>query len=195
MNIFNQNYRKGYNNPYRHGVLIGNYSEDIFGEDLKHKYEQGIKKNYVSETMDKFQWPKLNIDDIKVPGNDLTMGCNSNFDLNIDFNNKNVEDYLKLQENFDKKQREYDLNDKNEFLKNQIKANVQEKKLVATTNPEFTQEKDIKSETQDMLKVFHQKDSNGLLYTKNYGLVKHLFYGHGPDQNKFKSNEYASTYQ
>jgi hypothetical protein len=51
MNIINKDYRKTYNNPYRHGVLIANYSEDIFGQDMKKQKDTQIvdKRNYISE--------------------------------------------------------------------------------------------------------------------------------------------------
>lgn len=190
-NIINKNYRKGYNNPYRHGVLMGNFVEDIIGQDLKKKQEdeQVDMKNYVSEKMDQFTWPQLKESHVKNTGNDLTMKCNSNFDLNIDFSGKNLEDYLKLQG-----VNEYELSDKNTFLPGQIKAEGQAKKYNESVTG-FVEPNSIYNETQNMLKNFHQRDTSGHLFTKKSGLVKNLFFGHGIDQKNFDKNEYASTYQ
>jgi len=153
INLMHPGYKKNYINPYRHGVLIGNFVEDMIGEDLKQKYDEEKKndksENFVSETKANFSWPKLSDEHIKVPGNDLTMKCNSNFDLNIDFNKKNVSDYLNLHH---LTENEYQMNNKNLYLKNQIVA-------------------------------AHLKDSRGILYTKKSGLVKNLFFGHGDQKN------------
>ena len=89
--MFNQNHRKAFYNGYRQGVLIGNYSEDIFGQDLKEKQNrEENKRENISETMDKFRYPNPSIQHTISPGNDLTLRSNSNFDLNIDFSVKNV---------------------------------------------------------------------------------------------------------
>jgi len=189
INLMHPGYKKNYINPYRHGVLIGNFVEDIIGEDLKNKYEEDEKQDktqqYISETKNQFKWPKLNDHHIKVPGNDLTMRCNSNFDLNIDFNKKNVSDYLNLQH---LTENEYQMNNKNLFLKNQIVASdLTNKKF----NPDI--QDNIRSQTQSKLKEDHLRDSRGILYTKKSGLVKNLFFGHG-DQKTFEKNQYATTY-
>jgi hypothetical protein len=187
--MFNQNHRKAYVNPYRQGVLIGNYSEDKFGQDLRVKQEaeeHNVKKNF-SETQDKYRWPDKNIKDIISPGNDITLPSNSNFDLNIDFTKKNVEDYMKLQE---KLYSGYELNDKNIFLPSEIKAEREMKKY----SDGFI-EHTVSNETQDMLKKYHEYDTNGVLYSKKSGLVKSLFFGHNVDQNKFNHCEYSTTYE
>jgi len=190
-NIINRNFRKDYNNQYRHGVLIGNFAEDIIGEDLKLKHDNEYvdKKYFVTETKEQFIWPQLKDNHVKNPGNDLTLKCNSNFDLNIDFNAKNIEDYLKLQG-----VNEFELKDKNVFLPSQLKAENSARKLEENRTG-FIETNTINRETQNMLKNFHQQDANGLLFTKKSGLVKNLFFGHGMDQRKFENNEYASTYQ
>lgn len=191
--MLTQNYRKGYSNPYRHGVLMGNFVEDIIGQDLKQNFEaestqaqysHNANPVYQSEKMDAFQWPQLKEQHIKYPGNDLTMKCNSNFDLNIDFTKKNIEDYLRLEE-----KNKYELNDKNIFLPGQIKAENDINNMTGMSN-----QKDINMETQNILKNYHVNDSRGVLFTKKSGLVKNLFFGHG-DQRNFDKNEYSSTYK
>jgi hypothetical protein len=187
--MFNQNHRKAFVNPYRQGVLIGNYSEDIFGQDLKAKQEaeEENQKERISEKQDKYRWPQPKTQHIISPGNDITLPSNSNFDLNIDFTKKNMEDYMKLQE---KLYSGYELNDKNIFLPSEIKAERENKKF----NDGYI-EHTIPNDTQDMLKKYHEYDTNGVLYSKKSGLVKSLFFGHNMDQNKFNHCEYSTTYK
>lgn len=193
MNTFYSTTTRGNFNPYRHGVLIGNFVEDIFGTDLQKRFRsesQGpsTKKFPISEMVDKYRWPQHRQMDVITPGNDLTMPCNSNFDLNIDFTKKNCEDFLKLA-----KDNEYVLDNKNAFLPNEIKAEFQAKKFYETMTG-FKMPKDICSETQRRLKEFHMRDTKGVLYSKKQGLSGNLLFGHGMDQKKFKTNEFASTY-
>ena len=189
INLMHPGYKKSYINPYRHGVLIGNFVEDIVGEDLKQKYENDDKLNktnaIISESKNQFSWPKLREDHIKVPGNDLTMKCNSNFDLNIDFTKKNLADYKNLQH---LTENEYQMNNKNLYLKNQIIASDLIKRCDGTSP-----DNNIRTQTQSKLKEDHLNDSRGILYTKKSGLVKNLFFGHGSQKN-FEKNEYATTY-
>lgn len=138
MNYFRLNQKRGNFNQYRQGVLISNYVEDMYGMDLKSKYrrEDEVEKSYpISEFTDKYKWPELSQRDIKITGNELTMTCNSNFDLNIDFNKKNCSDFLTLA-----KDNEYVLDNKNAFLPNEIKSEFQLKalndRLPKTTNLE-----------------------------------------------------------
>jgi len=189
INLMHPGYKKTYINPYRDGVLIGNFVEDLIGTDLRTKHEEDETKDkskfYKSETMEQFEWPKLSERDIKVPGNDLTMKCNSNFDLNIDFNKKNISDYMNLQH---LTENEYQMNNKNLYLKGQIVSSDLMKKY----NNEKIDD-NIRGQTQSKLKQDHLHDSRGILYTKKSGLVKNLFFGHG-DQKNFEKNEYATTY-
>ena len=121
-------------NPYRTGVLIGNYVEDMYGLDLKEKYKKNSQtptynlrsqicyenqKNNtnISEHTDKFRWPQFSKEMLHNPGNELTMTCTSNFDLNIDFNRKNVQDFMTLS-----KANEYVLDNKNAFLPDEVKV-------------------------------------------------------------------------
>lgn len=192
MNIIKKNYRNEYNNHYRHGVCIGNYVEDIIGEDLRQIQETHTTdpKHFLSEKMDQYQWPALKEIHIKDNGNKLTQNYNSNFDLNIDFTTKNVEDYLKLQNtNY------FQLKDKNSFLPEQHKTEIEINKLQDTTNGSIMMKTDIFNETQKKLKSFHHNDARGLFNTVKSGLVENLYFGHGLDQKNFTKNEYASTYQ
>jgi hypothetical protein len=187
--MFNQNYRKAYINPYRQGVLIANYSEDKFGLDLKEKFEREEQNKVIniSEKTDKYRWPQLKEQHIITPGNELTLKCNNNFDLNIDFTTKNAEDYLKLQEKLNPS---FQLNDKNIFLPSEIKSEKQTRSIT-----EGFGESSLKDTIQDRLKQFHQDDTNGVLYSKKSGLVKTLFFGHSVDQKKFNDCEYASVHK
>jgi len=191
MDIFKKNYRNEYKNPYRHGVCIGNYVEDIFGEDLKKKQEtQTLNKEfYTTEKVEKYKWPEYEEIHVKDSGNDFTKNHNSKFDFNIDYTAKNIEDYLKLQDT-----NLFQLQDKNSFLPDHHKSETQMKKMQESTLREISPN-NIYKETQSKLKSFHQNDTRGLLYTKRSGIVKNLYFGHDLDQKGFKKNEYASTYQ
>ena len=187
-------------NPYRTGVLIGNYVEDMYGLDLKHIYKtkssphsqppcsNEVSKNQnISEHTDKYRWPKFSKEMLHNPGNELTMTCTSNFDLNIDFNRKNVKDFMTLS-----KANEYVLDNKNAFLPDEVKVenfqklNEDIKKGIITPPSVF-------SETQRALKQNHIKDTNGFLYTRKSGLDNKLLFGHGCQKN-FKKNDLASVY-
>ena len=189
INLMHPGYKKTYINPYRDGVLIGNFVEDLIGGDLTTKHNNDEQKDksqlYKSESMSQFEWPKLQEEHIQVPGNDLTMKCNANFDFNIDFNKKNISDYMNLQH---LTENEYQMNNKNLYLKGQI----QESDLMKKHNNQKIDD-NICGQTQSKLKQDHLQDSRGVLYTKKSGLVKNLFFGHG-DQKNFEKNEYATTY-
>jgi len=190
MDIFKRNFHNDYKNPYRHGVLIGNHVEDIFGDDLKKKQENKAPvTKFSSESMDQYKWPELKEIHFKDAGNHLTKNYNSNFDLNIDLTSKNVEDYSKLHnKNF------FELEDKNSFLPDQHTAEIQTKKMCERLTG-FENSKDILQETQKKLRTFHQNDTRNLLNNSKYGLVENLFFGHGLNQNNFTKNEYMSTYK
>ena len=65
MTSFSASTTKGNFNPYRHGVLMGNFVEDTFGMDLQKRYQTestiqgtGHKKPFpISEFTDKYRWP------------------------------------------------------------------------------------------------------------------------------------------
>ena len=165
-------------NPYRTGVLIGNYVEDMYGLDHQKLYKTRTRsqspninftKNFyfqnethknqnISEHMDKFRWPKFSKEMLHNPGNELTMTCTSNFDLNIDFNRKNVQDFMTLS-----KANEYVLDNKNAFLPDEVKVEnfqkLNEDMIKGIISPPT-----VFSETQRALKLSHIKDTNGFLW-------------------------------
>ena len=195
-------------NPYRTGVLIGNYVEDMYGLDHKLAYRNNIsnpqspslcknklcfhknenqKNQIISEHSDRFRWPTFSKEMLHNPGNELTMTCTSNFDLNIDFNRKNVQDFMTLS-----KANEYVLDNKNAFLPDEVKVeNFQ--KLNEDIIKGIITPPSVFSETQRALKQNHIKDTNGFLYTRKNGLDSKLLFGHGCQKN-FKKNDLASVY-
>ena len=195
-------------NPYRTCVLIGNYVEDMYGLDHQKLYKlrstspspilnsaknfyfqnnESHKNQNISEHTDKFRWPKFSKEMLHNPGNELTMTCTSNFDLNIDFNRKNVQDFMTLS-----KANEYVLDNKNAFLPDEVKVeNFQ--KLNEDMVKGIITPPTVFSETQRALKLSHIKDTNGFLYTRKNGLDSKLLFGHGCQKN-FKKNDLASVY-
>jgi len=56
--MFQNKTNKNRVDPYRHGVLIGNYVEDIYGQDLAKNYyssKNSETNQWVSEAKSKFQ--------------------------------------------------------------------------------------------------------------------------------------------
>lgn len=183
--IFYQNYRKQYVNPYRQGVKIGNYNEDLYGKELVDKYanQQPNPKAYISESMDHFNWPKPNQSQVQVPKNEFTNTHNSNFDLNLDFSEQNIEDYMKVKE-----KAEYHLDDKNRFMQTEIVANDKLNRIQEPIDPS------LHRNIQKSLNENHIKDTSGIFNIKKEGLANHLLFGHSPNQEGFKKNDYATTY-
>ena len=177
-------------NPYRSGVLIGNYVEDMFGLDLKQKYGNNLRRsadcNGLSESQDNFRWPKYSLKQLGQPGNDLTMSCNMNYDLNIDFSRKKPEEFKTLS-----KFNEYSLDNKNIFMPDEIKILKYQKSLEDEKNG-VIQKENIITQSQNALSQINAKDSSTLLYTKKAGLSGNLLFGHG-QQNKFNKNSLVST--
>ena len=192
-------------NPYRTGVLIGNYVEDMYGLDLKQKYKRTSnsqtsnlrnplncgedRKNNpnISEHMDKYRWPYFSKEQLHNRGNELTMTCTSNFDLNIDFNRKNVQDFMTLS-----KANEYVLDNKNAFLPDEVRVENYQK-LDEEIKQGIIKPPTVYSETQRALKQNHINDTNGFLYTRKSGLENKLLIGHGC-QKLFNKNDLASVY-
>ena len=180
--IFNRNIGT---NPYRSGVLIGNYVEDMFGLDLRKRYSNPNRTRNISETKAQFRWPVYSPEQLGKTGNDLTMSCNMNYDLNIDFKRNKLEDFNPLI-----KPSEVNLN-KNIFLPDEIKIVKYQKSLEDQKNniiPKDTME----SQTQNALGQINAKDACNILFTKKTGLSGNLLFGHG-DQNKFDKNDLASV--
>ena len=191
--VYSSHGSSGTFNPYRHGVLIGNYVEDTFGRDLREKYIKQSKtptnKNSIpiSEFTDKYRYPKITKEMLMNPGNELTMTCTSNFDLDIDFTRKNVKDFMGLA-----KKNKYVLDNKNNFLPTEVQCEYLTKQYENEKN-NITPQDNVYDQTQKTLKKFHMKDTMGILYSRKNGLLGNLLFGHGC-QSKFKTNEYASTY-
>ena len=82
--------KKEFVNPYRHGVSIGNYVEDLIAKDRvkDHKKENPDLNNYLSEMRDKYCGPKSTYNkNIKEETN-----RKPKFDLNIDFSKNSMKD-------------------------------------------------------------------------------------------------------
>lgn len=179
--IFNRNIGT---NPYRSGVLIGNYVEDMFGLDLRKKYNNPRSSMNISETQAQYRWPVYTQEQLGKPGNDLTMSCNMNYDLNIDFTRKKLEDFNPLV-----RPTEVDLN-KNIFLPDEIKIMKYKKSLEDQKNNVIRKDT-MESQTQNALGQINAKDASTILFTKKTGLYGNLLFGHG-DQNKFDKNNQVS---
>ena len=176
-------------NPYRSGVLIGNYVEDMFGLDLKQKYgnlRHSTDFSNLSEKQDKYRWPVYKKEQLGIPGNDLTMSCNMNYDFNIDFSRDNPKDYVNLA-----KFNHYSLDNKNILLPDEIKIMKYNKSLENEKNNIIPKE-NIETQTQNALSTINAKDAGTLLFTKKTGLNGNLLFGHG-DQNKFNKNSLVSV--
>ena len=180
-------------NPYRHGVLLHNYVEDTFGTDLQKAYINKSKRPLtadqipISEFTDKYRWPRLTKEQLYNPGNELTMTCTSNFDLDIDFTRKNINDFMGLA-----KKNKYVLDNKNIFLPIELQSEYLSKKYEDEQNG-ILNEDNIYNQTQKALKKNHMKDAMGILYSRINGLTGNLLFGHGCQKN-FGKNQFASTY-
>jgi hypothetical protein len=187
--MISESYRKSYVNPYRSGVKIGNYVEDIFGNDLMKLYEnkKADSNHYITESQAQFKWPKINLDSDQNIRNELTSNYGSNFNFNIDFSNKDITDNNILDNN-SLESNSFKLKDKNKFLVSEINKEKQ-LEILQATNPL------INIESQNKLKDFHLKDTQGLLNTKIKGINKNLLLSHGLNQNNFYKVEYSSNYK
>ena len=177
-------------NPYRSGVLIGNYVEDMFGLDLKKKYGNNLRRsadfNALTESQDNYRWPKYALKQLGQPGNDLTMSCNMNYDLNIDFTRNKLEDFKTLS-----KPNEYSLDNKNVFMPDEIKIMKYQKSLEDEKN-NIIQKESIETQSQNALSQLNAKDASTILFTKKSGLSGNLMFGHG-QQNTFNKNSLVSV--
>jgi hypothetical protein len=175
--MFQNKINKNRVDPYRHGVLIGNYVEDIYGQDLAKNYyssKNSETNQWVSEAKSKFQWPNNNDPVVKSSESKLTTNV-SMYDLNLNLK--------KPSEN----------NQPNSSNDDDFK--LSQKNTIQDYKKTFSVNKTASTETQRMLNKFHQKDCDGVFLTKKTGLVRDLFFGHGLNQNKFKDTEFSSTYK
>jgi hypothetical protein len=108
MTSFSASTTKGNFNPYRHGVLMGNFVEDDFGMDLQKRYQtestvqgSGYKKPFpISEFTDKYRWPVKGKETFVLDYNEKIKANNTYFNKNIDFTKTDCNDYVKqLQDN------------------------------------------------------------------------------------------------
>ena len=184
-------------NPYRSGVLIGNYVEDMFGLDLQQKYgnlRRSADYTKLSENQDEFRWPKYKLEQLGKTGNDLTMSCNMNYDLNIDFSRKKPEDFKNL-----KKSNEYSVDNKNIFMPDEIRI-MKYKKLLEDEKNNIIRKENMETQSQNALSQINAKDASTLLFTKKTGLSGNLLFRHGDQQNINKEfinnqNEYKRSFK
>ena len=174
--------KKDFLNPYKHGVLIGNYVEDIFGQDLVKKYQ--IEKeysNYISETTDKFKNPCL------VPNKNIRVTpqekVKPNFDFNINFSKKTIQD-IKDQIDLQDKQADH-------LQLSASNLSISQREKIMEKFQELPEE--IKHDLKPQVEKFVNKDLVGLYFTNKTGLANHLLKGHGPNQENFKSRENISV--
>ena len=177
--IFNRNIGT---NPYRSGVLIGNYVEDMFGLDLRKRYNNPCRSMDISESKAQYRWPVYTEEQLGKPGNDLTMSCNMNYDLNIDFKRNKLEDYNPLI-----RPSEVNLN-KNIFLPDEIKLMKYHQSLEDQKN-NIIRKDTMESQTQNALGQINAKDATNVLFTKKTGLSGNLLFGHCDQNNFHKNNE------
>ena len=141
--MFQKNTRKNRFDPYRHGVLVGNYVEDIFGQDLSNKYylsNESETQNWKFELKSRFLWPNNN--DPVIKSSDAKIITNIyNYDLNINFIKANE---LKQNENIYK---------------------LSEKTLKDFKIKNFSVDKNVSTESHRMLNKFHQQECEGVFFT------------------------------
>ncbi|MCQ2818404.1 MAG: hypothetical protein MJ252_14145 [archaeon] len=153
--------RKGNFNPYRHGVLIGNFVEDTFGQDLQQKYRSNsymekAKKLPLTEHQDRFRWPISKDDGQRTFKNSLTNFNASGFDFNIDFSkNKDPSKRLKLET-----KEELFNHDKNIIYPDEL---VAQQKMSKTATGFFNPETE---RCKNILGNLHLKDVKGVLNTR-----------------------------
>ena len=212
-------FRRNYVNPYRSGVKIGNYNEDLFGKELAEKAKQidynrpKTANNFISESMDQYRWPKQNENTMHNFGNDIAKTNKSNFDLNIVFNKQNFDDYMKVYQR--NEQNPFILEDKNQFAKDEYNVkqrrnlynkNMQRRpqsanriignnkiKTFYSDGPYQDANEEIIEETQKRLGRAHIQDNVGIFNIDEKGINNYLLMGHGCQKN-FQKAEYASMY-
>ena len=198
--MFQASSRKEYVNPYRHGVYIGNFVEDIIAMDLVEKHKQTLPdiNRYKSETREKFCDPGiLENKNIKHESN-----RKPNFDLNIDFNKKTMQeinDQIKqnivnnnnranlIEKSNNKKtifEKEKD-NKVEDFLCNTQRNNI----LSNYSNYSVDVQNHIGKQTDG----FIRKDLVGLYFTTRSGLSNNILRGHGAYQNNWSKTEHISV--
>lgn len=183
--MFSLQSKKEYINPYRHGVLIGNFVEDIIGQDLVSKYKtEKPYTNYKSEFSDRFTDPKA-----AKNNKDLcpkAQSVKAFYDVNIDFSKKTLKDIqeqILIKQNSKIEPKSQTQRESDPF------SSTQREKVLSRLDVKD----DIKSEIGPQVEDFTKKDLIGIYYTTKSGLKNSLLKGHGPNQHNFSYNEYISV--
>ncbi len=171
-------YKKdGSYNPYREGVLIGNYVEDMFGLDLKNKYKkqsQELSKscdygkrtplNFQTSNKIDYRWPSPSgLNTLKNNNENIKF----NYDLNIDFRKKDLNKLLKP-------------DPMDEFsLRYNLKTEGNEKEMILKDNA-LTQRIKI-------LRKMNAKETGNIMNNYRYGTRNNLLFGY-PEPHKGNLN-------
>ena len=195
--FFNATTKAGVFNPYRHGVLMGNFVEDTFGQDLKEMYrckshQEKSRRIPLSEAQDKYRWPIYQDNDLKNYGNELTNRNSNAFDFNIDFSNKNKKNKNKLTIDTDSKTMNID---KNIIYPEELFVKTQQQKMGKTATGSQFGNNGLQTDAQNRLGQLHINSIKGILNTREGGINARMLFGHGLDQRKFGQTEFTSTYQ
>lgn len=172
--------------PYRTGVLIGNYVEEMFGLDLRQKYANTNmgKSINITEHREKYKWPIYSEAQLKSPGNDMTRSCSSNYNLNIDFSRKKPSDFKNLE-----KVNKFGLTENNSFSPEEMKMSLY-RKFLETEKTGLIPKEDANSSTQKALSAIQAKDAAKILESKGTGLQKEFIFSHGDQDEEKKKNMY-----
>lgn len=193
-------------NPYRTGVLLGNFVEDYFGNDLRSKYsnmtpqnnqlpfipKRSLSNKNISEFTDKFRWPNYSKYPIKKFNDEQNSESQLFFDPNIDFSKKSVKDFMYLtnrdtSNNFDtnKFNSTFTKTSSTPFINSFNTASLNEK--VNDTSMSFINKNEDEKNNDSTSK------SNKKLDAVAHELRGNILFGHGC-QRKFDTNDLASTY-
>jgi hypothetical protein len=221
MTSFSASTTKGNFNPYRHGVLMGNFVEDTFGMDLQKRYQtestvqgSGYKKPFpISEFTDKFRWPVKGKEQYLYSLDEMSRTNTSGFNRNIDFTITDCNYYTKLLKGDkgkngsnvpSKNNNSGNINSNNNTQQSQGNTNtngdgvntngnvVSNDKLSNQMNNNYIQQGPAIN--GDMSKKRFAMTAQGFFPRKNNDLSANLLLGHGLNQQDWKKTEYASTY-
>lgn len=192
-------------NPYRTGVLLGNFVEDYFGNYLRNKHsnmtpqnqqlpfipKRSLSNKNISEFTDKYRWPSYQKYPIKKYNDEQNSESQLFFDRGIDFSKKSVKDFMYLTS----RDPNFGTNNFNSTFNKTSSTPFQNSFNGAPLNPNETS----KSEMCFINKPEDEKN-NGTTPNKNkkldaleHELRGNVLFGHGC-QRKFDSNDLASTY-
>ena len=220
MTSFSASTAAGKYNPYRDGVLMGNFVEDNFGKDLERKYQTGSTLNSgrfyqkpfpISEFTDKYRWPVKGKEQYLFSLDEMSRTNTSGFNRNIDFTITDCNYYTKLLKGDkgkngsnipSKDNNSGNINSNNNNTQQpqgngvNINANngnvVSNDKLSNQMNNNYIQQGPANN--GDMTKKRFAMTAQGFFPRKNNDLSANLLLGHGLNQQDWKKTEYASTY-